>query len=263
MSSQHKNKRRAWQIVLIIALLMLAASLCGLLVYFLPQFIIPEPTAPSVDIPPTSATSTGAVSGELLPENPIDFAALQAKNPETVAWIKIPDTVIDYPIMQSGNDREENYYLNHNSHGVAERAGSIYIQKINAPDFTNPNTVIYGHNMASGKMFAAIRRYQHKDFFDNHRYITVYTSEHILTYEVYSAFVYDNRHILNSFNFFVEDEYNAFLQQTLNPASMTRQVRENVSVTTNARIITLSTCTGRSSERFLVIGVLVNDQQTQ
>ena len=65
----------------------------------------------------------------------------------------------------------------------------------------------------------------------------IYTPGHILTYEVYSAFVYDNRHILNSFNFSDKEDYAAFLQQTLKPNSMTKQVREGISVTTNARIM--------------------------
>ena len=91
----------------------------------------------------------------------------------------------------------------------------------------------------------------------------MYTPGHILTYEIYSAFVYDDRHILNSFDFSSKEEYAEFLSATLSPKSMTRNVREGIEVDTNDRIITLSTCTGVKTQRYLVVGVLVNDQQTK
>ena len=122
---------------------------------------------------------------------------------------------------------------------------------------------MYGHNMKNGSMFAALHKYKDKEFFDENQYIYVYTPGHILTYQIYSAFVYDNRHILNSFNFLDDEEYQAFLDQTLNPKSMTKQVREGVEVTTDDRIITLSTCTSNNSERYLVLGVLIDDQRTR
>lgn len=252
---QTDKRKTVWRIVLIAACAIAVLCIIGITAYMLPQWL-----SSSGIIPPTS-TPTG--DGENLPDNPIDFASLQAKNPDTVAWIQVPGTVIDYPVMRSGEEREENFYLSHNSEGNAHRAGAIYIQKLNSADFSDPNTVLYGHNMRNGSMFAWLHRYKKKAFFDENRTITVYTPGHILTYEIYSAFVYDNRHILNSFNFYNEDDYAAFLKQTLNPSSMTKQVREGISVTTNARIITLSTCTGLSSQRYLVVGVLTNDQRTK
>ncbi len=252
---QTKNTKRGWRIVLIAACAVLVLCIVGIAAYMLPQWLSPNRGVTPAPMP--------NVSGDDLPDNPIDFAALQEKNPDTVAWIKVPGTVIDYPVMRSGTDREENFYLDHNSEGKSHVAGAIYMQKINDADFSDPNTVLYGHDMRNGSMFAGLHRYKKKDFFDEHRTITVYTPEHILTYEIYSAFVYDNRHILNSFNFYNKDDYAAFLKQTLNPTSMTKQVREGVSVTTNARILTLSTCTGISTQRYLVVGVLTNDQRTK
>lgn len=253
---QQTDKRKtAWRVVFIAACAVFVLCAVGIAAYLLPQ----RPS-PSEIVPPVS---TPDISGdEVLPDNPIDFAALQEKNPDTVAWIKVPGTVIDYPVMRSGIGREENFYLDHNSEGKSHRAGAIYMQKINAAGFTDPNTVLYGHNMANGSMFSWLHQYKKKAFFDQNRTIVVYTPGHILTYEIYSAFVYDNRHILNSFNFYNKEDYTAFLQQTLNPTSMTKQVREGISVTPNARILTLSTCTGRSTERYLVVGVLTNDQRT-
>ncbi len=252
---QKQPNKTGWRIVLIAACAVFVLCIVGIAAYMLPKWLSPNRIVTPAPMP--------TFSGEDLPDNPIDFAALQEKNPDTVAWIQVPGTVIDYPVMRSGADREENFYLDHNSEGKSHVAGAIYMQKMNDADFSDPNTVLYGHDMRNGSMFAGLHQYRKKAFFDEHRTITVYTPGHILTYEIYSAFVYDNRHILNSFNFYNKDDYAAFLKQTLNPTSMTKQVREGVSVTTNARILTLSTCTGISTQRYLVVGVLTNDQRTK
>ena len=256
--SEDNKRHRIWKVIFIICLAIFAAMLVLLLIHFLPvsQPIVSSP--PAVSTPVTQTTEPTVI----LPDNPIDFAAQWEQNPDIVAWMKIPGTVIDYPILQSGNDVPENFYLDHAPDRSSRRAGSLYIQQINLPDFTNPNTVIYGHNMANGSMFAALKKYRQKEFFDQNQYIYVYTPGHILTYQIFSAFVYDDRHILNSFNFMDDEEYGAFLQQCLNPTSMVQQVREGVSITTDDRIITLSTCTGRDTERYLVEGVLIHDQPT-
>lgn len=260
--SDNTPRRRVWKAVLIVCLLLFLLALLLLILHFLPNFL---PTGgPTTPLPNNSTTAPAetTTATAVLPDNPIDFAAKQAENPDIVAWIQLPGTVIDYPVMQSGNDVPENYYLDHGPDRKKNRNGSIYIQRINQADFTHPNTLIYGHNMANGSMFATLRKYRYKDFFNEHEYLYIYTPGHILKYRVFSAFVYDNRHILNSFNFFEETEYDSFLQQCLNPKSMTKQVREGVSVTTEDRIITMSTCTGNDRERYLVLGVLIDDQPT-
>lgn len=254
---EKKRRRRVWLIVLIVCILAFIAAL-GLLVWHL--WPVEQPAPPDPDVTATTTvTTTTAVS---LPDNPIDFASLQADNPHTVAWIEVPGTVINYAVMQSGNDVPENFYLDHGEDRKYKYAGSIYIQQMNRADFGSPNTVIYGHNMKNGSMFAALHKFRNKDFFDENQYIYVYTPGHVLTYRIYSAYVYDNRHILNSFDFTDEDDYQAYLDQSLNPKSMTKQVREGVKVTTDDRIITLSTCTSNNRERYLLQGVLIHDQPT-
>ncbi|MBR0447797.1 MAG: class B sortase [Clostridia bacterium] len=252
---EKKTRRRAWLIVLILCLLAFAAA-AVLLVWHLWPTDTPEP-------PPAPTTTTTATTTKVaLPDNPIDFPSLQKKNVDIIAWIEVPGTVINYPILQSGNDLPENYYLDHDENRKYKYAGSIYIQQMNRADFTHPNTVMYGHNMKNGSMFAALHKFRNKDFFDENQYMYVYTPGHILKYRIYSAYVYDNRHILNSFDFSDKEEYQTYLDQSLNPKSMTKQVREGVTVTTKDRIITLSTCTSNNRERYLVQGVLIHDQPT-
>lgn len=206
---------------------------------------------------------TNSTTSSVLPANPINFAEIQAKNPDVCAWIQIPGIeVIDYPILQSATDADDNYYLDHDINGTVKRAGSIYIQKLNQKDFSDPNTLIYGHNMLNGTMFGQLKKFRNKDFFNTNRTIFIYTPNRILEYEIISAFVYDDRHIINSFNFDIENECQEFFDECINPTSLTKQVLEGASLTTDDKIITLSTCTANDSERYLVVGKLINDTKT-
>ena len=89
-------------------------------------------------------------AGDDRPEG-IDFAELSSINPDIYAWIRIPDTQIDYPVLQ--REEDDTYYLRHNSSGRYAFAGSIYTEEANSRDFKDPMTVLYGHNMRDGSMF--------------------------------------------------------------------------------------------------------------
>ena len=210
----------------------------------------------------TPTTSTEQTESAPLPENPINFTEVQQKHPNACAWIQVDGTIIDYPIMQSTPEMDDNFYLDHDINGEKKRAGSIYIQKLNHDDFGDPNTLIYGHNMLNGTMFGQLKKFKNKEFFDQNRYIYVYTPGHILKYEIISAFVYDDRHILNSFNFSVDSECKEFFETCVNPQSLTKQVTDDASLTIFDKIITLSTCTSNNSERYLVVGKLISDTET-
>ncbi len=197
-------------------------------------------------------------------ENPIDFASLRLENPDIYAWIYIPDTNVNYPVLQSPTD--DSYYLNHDKDGNYSEAGSIYSQMANSTDFSDPVTVLYGHNMNSGGMFATLHYFENKEFFDSHQDMYIYTDGHIYTYKVIAAYQYDNRHILNSFNFADTAVTQQYFDSVLNPNSLVMNVREGVQLTAGSdKIVQLSTCTGdanRLIRRYLVTGELVNDQQT-
>jgi sortase B len=210
-----------------------------------------------------NATSDLSTMESNLSENPIDFESVKQQNTEVCGWIKVDGTDIDYPILQSGINTEEDYYLSHTLDGKKRTSGAIYIQQVNNKDFTDPNTVIYGHNMLNGTMFAQLKRFRNEDFFKQNRNIYIYTPKHIKEYEIFSAFVYDDRHIVNSFNFHIDESYQDFLNDCLKPRSFVKNVLENAEVTTKDKIITLSTCTGNETERYLVVAVLKDDKLTK
>ena len=197
-------------------------------------------------------------------ENPIDFASLRLENPDIYAWIYIPDTNVNYPVLQSPTD--DSFYLNHDKDGNYSEAGAIYSQLANSTDFSDPVTVLYGHNMNSGGMFATLHYFENKEFFESHQDMYIYTDGHIYTYKVIAAYQYDNRHILNSFNFADNAVTQQYFDSVLNPNSLVMNVREGVQLTAGSdKIVQLSTCTGdanRLVRRYLVTGELVSDQQT-
>lgn len=202
-------------------------------------------------------------SKEVLPQNPINFDELQSINSDLYGWIKIPETEIDYPLAQSSNE-DDNYYLHHNYMGNYEFAGTIYSQRHNTKYFVERVTVLYGHNMLDGSMFAGLHDFSDKDFFDKNDTVYIYIPGHILTYKIFAAYDYDNRHIMNSFDFTDDEVYEQYLKDALNPHSANANVRGGVKLDIDDRIIVLSTCHDyNSSLRFLVQGVLINDQRTQ
>ena len=125
-------------------------------------------------------------------------------------------------------------------------------------------TVLYGHNMLNGSMFASLHNFNDKEFFYNNNTIFVFTKDKLYTYLIYSAYQYDDRHILNSFNMNDDYSFRDYLDSTLVERPYYCNVREGIELTTDDRILTLSTCmNGGGNVRYLVQGVLVDEQYTE
>ena len=204
---------------------------------------------------------TSQVSAEALLEEsdiPIDFKALKSVNPDIYAWINIPDTPIDFPILQSPTS--DSFYLRHDINGKYDIAGSIYTESLNSTDFTDFNTMIYGHNMTTGVMFEPLMNYLDREYFDENRYITVYTPDKILTYKIFAAFVWDDRHILYTYDFSKEYIRDGFIKYVFSIRDISSAIDTEMQVTSDDKIITLSTCTYKEGERLLVMGVLCDDE---
>lgn len=209
---------------------------------------------------PVEATETPVPTPTEVPvEIPIDFATLQKENEDIYAWIKVDGTPIDYPVVQSSTD--DSFYIHRGIDKEYLYAGAIYTEMQNAKDFSDPNTVLYGHNMKDGSMFASLHNFRDRDFFDQHREILIYTPEHILHYTIFAAYTYDSRHILNSFDFSDEKIFQNYLDQVYDIRSMDAYFVDEPKVTVKDKIITLSTCIGSdASARYLVQGVLTETE---
>lgn len=200
---------------------------------------------------------------QVLVENPINFSELKTANSDIYAWITIPNTNVDYPILQPTGDEDVDFYLDHNSEKKYSKAGAIYTHPINSTDFSDSNTVIYGHNMLNRTMFRTLHNFQNSTFFQNNEYMYIYTPGHILTYRIFAAYEYDDRLILTSYNFNDPAEINNYFQTCLNPTRAIRNVREGVTLNENDKIVTLSTCISKEGSRYLVQGVLIQDELTK
>ena len=195
-------------------------------------------------------------------ELPIDFAELWKINPEIYAWIRIPDTTIDYPVLQHEGE-DQSYYLTHTIYGEVETAASIYTEWYNRKDFSDPNTIIYGHNMKRG-MFHDLRYFAEREYFDAHKDLYIYMPDRILRYEIFTSYEYDDRHLLASFDFEQEEIYAQYLEDILNPRSMYVMLRDGIQPNTEDRIVTLSTCiANKPNNRRLVQAVLVEELEAE
>ena len=133
----------------------------------LEQYILEDPIPPSqiadsnTNLPASGSEGEGegedaSSAAPLVPMTRIDLDALQEINPEAVGWIQIPDTVISYPLLHTSDN---SYYLTHTFQKEKNRTGSIFIESSNKNDLTDLHTIIYGHNMRSGAMFADLKNY--------------------------------------------------------------------------------------------------------
>ncbi len=180
----------------------------------------------------------------------IDFAAAQAMNPDVYAWIWIPGTNIDYPILQSETEPDE-FYLNHTIEKKAGLPGTIYTEKYNSKEFTDPVTIVYGHDMKNGSMFANLHLYEDKAFFDENPYVYIYMPNQTLKYRVFAAVVFDDRYILGSYSFVDSADFQKYLDEL--KSSINGHVNTDINVTQDTGILTLSTCIADSpNERWMV-----------
>ncbi len=194
-------------------------------------------------------------------ENPIDFAALKGINPELYAWLRIDDTQINYPIAQRPGD--DGFYLHHDMYGDAVFAGCLYTESVNSTDWTDPLTIVYGHNMRNQTMFYDLHKFNDQAFFDSHPYFYIYTKDSVRVYEIYAAFTYDDRRTLEYFDLNNPEVFQQYIDGVKSgtlDGYHGGHTRADVPVDSNSRIVTLQTCVGSGGElRFLVQGVLVSE----
>jgi sortase B len=266
MEEKNSNNKRkpVWIFICVISVVVLLCC-CGYIVFLAVSSEKQNDTYKKVVSEVSATTETASESQNTKVENPIDFDKLIAKNSDIVAWIKVDGTNIDYPVLRAPEDDEE-YYLHRDYEKNYLYAGSIYMESYNQGDFSDRDTILYGHNMADGSMFASLHKFEDTTFFNKHKTFSIYTPDSIKTYKIYSAYEYDDRHINNSFNHFLEDDvFQEYINYSLNPTSaLLSNVRKGSKVTIDDKLVTLSTCTNnRPNNRYLVQGVLIKDEETR
>ena len=203
----------------------------------------PTPTANDPDVSPD-------VNDDNIVWPDVDFEALKAINSDVVGWILLEDTQVNYPIVK-GPDNE--YYLNRLYDGTGNGSGSIFMDYRNSGEFTDRHTIIYGHRMNNGSMFANIANYSNRAFFDAHPYILIISPNGNYKMEVFSAYVAETVDNAWDMSFDGDDMYEKWLADIQSRSYFSRDVE----LTKDTQIVTLSTCTYEmENARFVVHGVL-------
>lgn len=189
---------------------------------------------------------------------PVDFDELQVMNPDIYAWVTIPDTDISYAVLQRGAEDDQEYYSKHSENGAYYSGGSIFSQSYNRKDFSDPMTVLYGHNLRNGRMFAQLNDFSDAEVFETHRYIYVYLPDRMLVYEIFAAYPHSNEHLLLCHDFSDAGDFTAYFDGVQAQKSLQANFRTDAWPVPGDRVLTLSTCfRGDNHQRYLVQGKLV------
>ena len=175
----------------------------------------------------------------------VALSELQAQNPDTVGWIEIPGTGISYPLMQADDNA---YYLNHTFSGKVNGAGSIFMEQLNSSDFTDLHTIIYGHNMKNGSMFAGLKNYSSPSYLVSHPTVYLDLADGTHAYQIFSVYEAAADSDSYTIGFAPDEQYEEYLR-TIKGRS---EYDTGVDVTKDDFIITLSTCTRSGEDRYLV-----------
>ena len=182
-------------------------------------------------------------------KNPIDFTQLLSVNSDIVGWLRIRALDISYPVVQG---KDNDYYLHRTFEKTDNFAGCLFVNSYNMGDFTDQNTIIYGHNMKNGSMFGKLKNFSDPEVFKKSRYFWIFTPDFIYQYRIFSASVVDKTGLTYQISF-TDDEFDQFISRAYSNSVVDNQ---GVTVTKEDRIVTLSTCTGDDSTRFVVMGKL-------
>ncbi len=246
---KYKNKRKKNIFILIFIVVII-----GILTYY--KFYTNNNNndiLSSINIDETQITET--VTKKML-----QLQELKKQNNDIVAWLEIPDTKINYPVLQT-TDNE--YYLTHTYNKEYSIDGSIFLDKDYDWNIPSSNLLIYGHNNQNGNMFEDLLKYEDESYYNEHPNIEFTTVEEDCTYEIIAVFksrvYYKSEENVFRYYFFInaenEEEYNYYVEESkkasLYDTGKTAEYGE--------QLLTLSTCEySQEDGRFVIVAKKVN-----
>ena len=177
----------------------------------------------------------------------VDFKKLKSENNDVVAYIKVNNTNIEYPIVKTSNN---NFYLNHSFDKSKNSRGWIFVDYKNKFDNTDKNIVIYGHNMRDGSMFGSLKNILNEEWYNNTKNmnITFLTENGNYIYKVFSIYKIESEDYYIKTNFKNDEDYEKFLNTIKNRSIKNFDINLNI----NDKIITLSTCANNNKYRIVL-----------
>ena len=165
---------------------------------------------------------TKGFAGESAEDASIDFVALREINPDIFAWIHIPDTAIDCPVLQS--EQSDVFYESHNANKEEDDTGAVYIELANLTNMCDFNTVLHGK--AKEGPFADLYSFADPEFFEEHEYVYLYLDGNVLTYEIFAAYERENTSLIRTYDFTYLSGCRQFLSDLYGNKDREKNVRE-------------------------------------
>jgi sortase B len=198
-----------------------------------------------------AGSAAGSTSGIVTQKPEVNFTALKSDNADAMGWIYSPNTVISYPVVH-GSDNE--YYLTHLFDGTTNKLGTIFVDCRNGSNLSDQNTLIYGHNMKNGSMFASLHNYSSQAYYNQHPYYYLYTENATYRVDIFSAYLTTTADACFCTDYGSEETFSLFLSG----AKANSAITTSVDVSAQDRIVTLVTCHSSSDDaRYVVMGKLV------
>ena len=183
-----------------------------------------------------------------------EYKTLYEKNKRLIGWLKIDDTNIDYPVMQTSNNE---YYLDHNFNQEYDKNGSIFMDYACSAYPKSTNLILYGHHMKSGNMFGNLQKYAKESYGKEHALIQFDTIYEKATYQVMYVFrsqVYNEDDIVFKYYQFIEANSEAEFDSYMNEMSKMSLYDTGVIAKYGDSLLTLSTCDHSQEDgRFVVV----------
>ncbi len=207
----------------------------------------------------SQAEQTTGLAYETAKDGKIDFAALQKENPDIFAWIYVPGTEVDFPVLQS--PVSDDFYKTHTPDGKEGSMGAVYTEMPNMMDMCDFNTVIHGRDREDGNPFMDLHRLEDPDFFAEHEKFYIYLPDNVLTYEIFAVYNDECSDILRRFDYTTYAGCQAYLEQVYASREMGKQLREGWDdLTPYHFLVTLNGSIRETEEKqFVVLGVLTGD----
>lgn len=180
----------------------------------------------------------------------VDFKKLNEISNDAKAWIYIKDTDINYPVLQASDNE---YYLKHDIYKKYSSCGSIFLDCNNKVDFSDDNTIIYGHNLKNQKMFADLNKIYNGDLGKNIE-VEIYTEKNLKKYQIISAYMEkpDLKMIKKNFN---EEEKNNFIKENIEKS----KIKFNYNLDKTNNLLALLTCDTTGRKRIVITAIEENN----
>ncbi len=262
---RQREKRRKWIIILCSLLAVTCFGYYGIYYYFVERTTDTYKEWAELKVTGSSATSEKpkqnySFEEEVVEKEVLDeYKILYNKNKSLIGWVKIDDTIIDYPVMQTENNT---YYLDHNVEQEYDKNGSIFLDK--DCDVLKPsmNLIVYGHHMKSGKMFGGLDKYSQKSYYEEHpviRFDTIYEKGLYAIMYVFRSRVYNEDEIVFKYYQFIEANSAEEFYSNMEEMSELSLYDTGITAQYGDQLLTLSTCDSSEPEgRFVIVARKIN-----